>query len=46
MEPFGDGVAGVLLAAAFNEWEEEFDRAGGREEGEEVLGSCEGDDVT
>ena len=28
------------------EWEEEFNRASGREEGEELLGSCEGDDVT
>ena len=46
MESLGDDTTGMQPAAAFNEWEEELDRAGGREEGEELLGSCEGDDVT
>ena len=46
MKPFGDDATGVQFAAALNEWEEEFDRAGGWEEGEKLLGSCENDDVT
>ena len=46
MEPFGDDATGVQFAAALNERQEEFHRAGGWEEGEKLLGSCEGDDVT